>query len=116
VAHVGWYDPATETFHVGIAGEYRPLPALKGDDLDRWTRRYAKAAATFRFAIGEPRPPEEALHRMIDYGTELVDLLMLYDRTGALGTRDWLEDNATEEQVYSALRLIVATHSGGQGK
>jgi hypothetical protein len=113
VTTVGRYDPSTATFHVGIAGEYRPMPALTGDDLDRWLKRYAKAATTFRLAMEEPQPAPDRLSLMSEYGTELVDLLMLYDRSGALGSRDWLEENATDEQVYYALRLIVATHSAG---
>ncbi len=110
---VGRYDPSTSTFHVGIAGEYRPLPALQGAALDRWMRRYAKSATTFRLAVEDPRPVGETLAMMTNYNHELVDLLTLYDQTGALGTRVWLEENADMEQVYYALRLIVATHSAG---
>jgi hypothetical protein len=111
VTTLGRYEPDTATFHVGIAGEYRPLPALQGAALDRWMRRYAKSAATAVFAMAEPGDVGERLRQMIEYGNELVDLLTLYDQTGALGTRAWLEDNATDEQVYYALRLIVATHA-----
>jgi len=38
---------------------------------------------------------------------QMLDLVLAYDQTNALGGRDWLEDNADDAQLYAILRACL---------
>jgi hypothetical protein len=38
---------------------------------------------------------------------KITDLVVAYDVDGTLGGRDWLETNATDQEVYAAFRLML---------
>ena len=40
-------------------------------------------------------------------GDQMLDLVLAYDKTGALGGREWLEDNADDAQLYAVLRQAL---------
>lgn len=37
----------------------------------------------------------------------LLDLLLAYDETSALGGREWIEAHATDEEVYAAFKVVA---------
>ena len=37
----------------------------------------------------------------------LLDMIVLYDRTGALGGREWIEEHADPAQLYAAVRQMA---------
>lgn len=40
-------------------------------------------------------------------GDRTIDLVLEYDTTAALGGREWIEENATDAQMYAILRRLV---------
>lgn len=40
-------------------------------------------------------------------GDRTVDLVLAYDQEAALGGREWIEKNATDDQLYRILRALV---------
>lgn len=66
-------------------------------------------------AMSRELPEHEAVTEfefIADYnrlGTEVaLDLVLAYDRTAALGGREWLEENADPTQINAALQLMMA--------
>lgn len=41
------------------------------------------------------------------FGDRMLDLVVSYDESASLGGREWLEQNATDAQVYSVFRRLL---------
>lgn len=106
------YDETGEAFLFTLDGESPPpVPALEGWVLKEWIVQYAKVYTT----LAEERPRIASMDDMmrVENVTEdgLLDALMAYDRTSALGSRDWLENNLTVQQLMLILQRIVRVHA-----
>lgn len=95
------------------------VPELIGSDLRRWlllrARIFTDAAGTLgeladAGSWGEMRALEDELH---ESGEQMIDLLLLYDRTSAIGTRDWIRSNLTWRQLEIIVRAIAAEYDAG---
>jgi hypothetical protein len=83
---VGDYDSRDQDVPGRNCGRYRELSALQGRDLDCWLTRYPASAAWYLFGVADGSVVER-IATMNDYSEEIVDLLIMYDRTNALGSR-----------------------------
>jgi hypothetical protein len=89
------------------------LPVLTGVALARWNRDHAAAAMRLLDQTAEAVlkvRPKELLEAWQDHMDAIVDLLLVYDESGALGGREQLESRWDGRQAYSLLGLIVQTH------
>ena len=78
-----------------IGGQVVELPVLRIRKAREWKKR-----------LGEVEVEGE--HDM-DYPIEvMLDLLVAYDVQGVLGSRDSVEDRATDREVYDAFREVMA--------
>ena len=106
------YDETGEAFLFTLDGDPRPpVPTLEGWVLREWIGRYASVYTTMIEARSQIASLDDMLR--LENVTEdgLLDALVSYDRTGALGSRDWLEENLTLDQVMIMLQRIVRTHA-----
>ena len=93
------FDPTTRRFGLEVDGVEKDMPALSGRALGLWRREYAGTYGRVTDDQAADAPKEG-----------LVDALVAYDLTDALGGREWVEKHLTDEQLVSVLQQIVAVH------
>lgn len=94
---------------VSIGGHQRELPVRPIVSARAWKRTLVGSLAV---GIGSME-----LANIVDggnvaaaFGDKVLGLVAEYDESGALGGREWLEANATDEQVYGLfIRLLHVT-------
>jgi hypothetical protein len=100
-------DLALGVLRIPLGDTLKVMPTLKARWLPEW-------AALFARPKGEPKAldewttadADEALLSAKTVG-RVIDLIVAYDRTGALGGREWLEENADPSQLKAALDQMV---------
>jgi hypothetical protein len=97
-------DVIAGVLRVPVGGAVKALPTLKAAHVDE----FGQALAAGR---GGKVPSEWT---MADVGAlsgqtvaRLLDLIAVYDRTGALGGRDWLAENCDPAQLHAAVVQMV---------
>ena len=100
-------DAVTGVLRIRVGGSVRLLRTLKARWVEDWIRLFTASGR------GEPKPFGEWDERDVaelGAGTvgRTVDLLVAYDREGALGGREWLLDNADPSELHAALVEVVA--------
>ena len=86
-----------------VGGTVRAVPTLKLKYIPEWTRLldgYTPSASARPAAEGFTIAAETET-------TALLDLVVAYDRTGALGGREWLEENADPADLRAAVQQIL---------
>lgn len=98
-------DVLAGILRVSVGGQSKALPTLS----IRATREWKAGLAEGLFSAPEDdrdwTPEAVAQFADLTFG-ELLDIITSYDRTAALGGREWLEDNADPEQLYIAAGQI----------
>jgi len=97
-------DVAAGVLRISVGGIAREVPTLKARWVGEWSTLLSEA--------GDTKPIDEwtmddvtgLSGRTVD---RLLDLVVAYDRTSALGGRDWLADNADPAQLHAALVQMV---------
>lgn len=95
-------DILAGVLRIAVGGVEKIVPTLSIKATREW--QAAVSALPGRFT---PEDPEEwtSLEAAEFSGMTLdviVDIIVLYDRTGALGGREWLEEHADPAQLYAA--------------
>lgn len=107
-------DVSSGSIPCRIGGRVRPLPTRKVGPVREWKASLGTALLTGVTGFDFREKPTEAmvdLSRLATIvGDTVLDLVVEYDVTGALGGRDWLEANADDREVYEILRSILAVH------
>jgi hypothetical protein len=99
-------DVAAGVLRFTFGGEERVVPTLKIRASREWIRAgVAKLPELQAILAGEQTADNLAALIGLGYDAALGQVLE-YDRTGALGGRDWLEDHADPTELYEALRLM----------
>lgn len=93
---------------VTLGGRERLLPPLSIRANRAWKAEVAKAIGVAWAAFGSADDYGAIVGLVSGLTDEMVDLLVAYDVSGALGGREWLEDNATDAEVYAAMKEILA--------
>jgi hypothetical protein len=98
-------DVASGILRISVGGTVKAVPTLKMKYVDEWG---------MLVAAGDPTAKVPAEWTAADVGAlsgrgaaRLLDLVVAYDRTGALGGREWLEENADPAQLYEAVAQMV---------
>ena len=97
-------DILSGVLRISVGGIVKAVPTLKANHVDEWGRS---------LVVGpDAKVPSE--WTMTDVAglsgatTErLIDLCVAYDRTGALGGREWLGENADPAQLHAAVVLMT---------
>jgi hypothetical protein len=83
---------------VSVGGIVKPMPTLPIKYVPEWAQLLD--ALTPTEPSGDPREGFTLIARVTLAG--LLDLVVAYDRTGALGGREWLEEHADAQQLKAA--------------
>lgn len=97
---------AAAPIEVMVDGQTRRLPILKFGKTIEWKKALAKAMESESGEI-DPAKPSQAVHNAVLSAERTLDLVLSYDLTKVLGGRDWLLENATEEDVDSVFQAIL---------
>lgn len=98
-------DLVTGVLRIAVGDSVREVPTLKARWIGEWSQSFAADDIEAK-AIGEwtmddfSRFAGESVDR-------LLDLVVAYDRTAALGGREWLAENADPAQLHAALVAMV---------
>jgi hypothetical protein len=98
-------DLVTGVLHIPIGSVVKDMPTLKAKYIDEWGR-------TFVASEGEPKKLAEwTMQDVAQFSghtvARLLDLVVAYDRTAALGGREWIAENADPQQLHAALVQMV---------
>ena len=92
---------------IPLGDTIKEMPTLKARWLPEWAVLFARPK-------GKPKALDEWTDRDADEALlsaktvdRVIDLIVAYDRTGALGGREWLEENADPSQLKAALDQMV---------
>lgn len=106
------YDDQTGSFRFTLDGEERQaIPALDGRHLREWHVRYARAYLDLGEGMTQAQTFRDRMRVNDIAEDDLIDALMAYDRMGVLGSRHWIENNLTLEQVILMLQRITRAHA-----
>jgi hypothetical protein len=83
---------------VSVGGTVKPVPTLPIKYVAEWAKLLD--ALTPSTPAADPREGFTLIARVTTAG--LLDLVLAYDRTGALGGREWLEEHADAQQLKAA--------------
>lgn len=93
---------------VTLGGRERLLPPLSIRANREWKRKVADAVGASWVAFGQA-DDYGAITGLVAGATDtMLDLLIAYDASGALGGREWIEENATDAEVYAATKEVLA--------
>lgn len=101
-------DVASGVIRITINGTERVMPTLKiGPFEDEWLPSQKDTVKQLFEANREPAD-------LFTLGmSTLLDAIVAYDRTGALGGRDWLRQNADHNDLHKLVRMIWQRHFEG---
>lgn len=96
-------DVATGVLRIAVGGTVKAVPTLKLKQIPEWT--LALDACT---PSRSDRPLGEGFTIALETATTaLLDLILAYDRTGALGGREWLEEHADPAELRAAIEAML---------
>lgn len=98
-------DVAAGVLRIAVGGTVRAVPTLKARWIGEWAEAFTIAGDGGK-AIGEWTMDD--FTRFAAGSVErLLSLVVAYDRTAALGGREWLEENADPTELHEALVAMV---------
>jgi hypothetical protein len=100
-------DVLAGILRIPVGGVEKIVPTLPLRASREWQRLVFEKIGEFRPVLSAGQTPEalDALARLsLD---TILDLVGAYDRTSALGGREWLEENADPAQLYGAARAMA---------
>ena len=92
-------DVVTRVLRISVGGVVKSMPTLPARYVEEWAKLLDAATPS---GLAAPNPDEgfALIARVTNAG--LLDLVVAYDRTGALGGREWLEENADPAELKAA--------------
>ena len=99
---------AASPIAVVLGGRERLLPPLSIRRNREWKRALAEAVGEAWVALGEANDFGVIAGLVAGLTDEMIDLLIAYDLSGALGGREWIEEHATDSEVYAAMKEVLA--------
>ena len=97
-------DVATGVLRIAVGGGVREVPTLKARYIGEWSGLFGDDAEGK--AIGEWTMDD--FTRFAGASVDrLLDLVVAYDRTAALGGREWLSENADPSELHAALVALT---------
>ena len=98
-------DVANGILRVAVGRTVKAVPTLKAAHIEAWGEKLASPDAA-----GKPLTAWTTVDA-ISFGTAsvpvMLDLIVAYDTTAALGGREWLAENADPAQLKTALLQMV---------
>jgi len=101
-------DRVAGVIRVDVGGATKRLPTLPMTAAEAWIEGLGAQVAKLASQLAADEGDVAAVMGFVGGSlTAVLDAVASYDKTGALGGREWLADNADPEQLYVAFRQIV---------
>lgn len=94
----------TGQLQISVGGIVKTMPTLKAKWVPDWLRMLVPAVAGKGLREWTQGDVQALSSSSV---THMLDLIAAYDRTSALGGRDWLEENADPSELHAALIAMV---------
>lgn len=96
-------DVLSGVLRLTVGGVEKEVPTLPIRPAREWQRMVTAVSGGFGLpALDDWQTDDAGRFANLTLDT-LLDLALAYDRTAALGGRDWLEDNANPQELYEAV-------------
>jgi hypothetical protein len=92
---------------VVVGGIEKRIPVLPMGPTRAWRERLATAAGEQYGRMRSMSELTSALAMAGDLTEQLLELVLEYDRDATLGGREWLEEHATDGEIYEAWKAIA---------
>lgn len=99
-------DVLAGVLRIPVGGIEKLVPTLKLRAARQWVDKGVDTVPEFRKVLAGDQSPASLKALATLTAATLLDLVVAYDVTGALGGRDWLEENADPAQLYAAFRQM----------
>jgi hypothetical protein len=100
---------------VTLGGQAKRLPELRRIQNRDFQAYYAVAIRDTIQAAGELNDLEDVIELMSSSIDKMMEIILVYDKTGATGGREWVDANATDREIYEAFKKVThAAHPFGQ--
>ena len=92
---------------LSLGGQPKRLPELKRHRNREWTDLFNRTVTETLGKAGELKDVEDLVQMLTGSMDVMLDLLVAYDESGALGGREWIDHNATDREIYEAMRKVT---------
>ena len=99
---------AASPIAVVLGGREKLLPPLSIRANRGWKKRLAEAVGETWVTFGQADDYGAIVGLVAGATDTMLDLLIEYDTSGSLGGREWIEDHATDSEVYAAFKEVAA--------
>jgi len=101
-------DRAAGVLRIDVGGASKRLPTLSMNAAEKWTQELGAQVAGLAQRLSAESESTDAIFGLASFSqTAVLDAVVAYDTTSALGGREWLAEHADPEQLYIAFRQIV---------
>lgn len=100
-------DRASGILRITVGGQTKRLPTLPMRATAEWQESLGERFTAFTKQLAADQSAQSLAGFATFTHEAILDAVVAYDRTGALGGREWLADNADPEQLYVAFRQMA---------
>lgn len=95
------------TISVTVGGMGKTLPVLSMKANRKWKAQLVARTGTILGSIEDVETWAQALSLITGAVDDMLESLLEYDRTAALGGREWLENTATDAEIWAAFKEVA---------
>jgi hypothetical protein len=101
-------DVLAGVLRIAVGGVEKIVPTLPLRATREWQARISTGPTGFTVPVSEADWSATTVAEFSGMTLDtILDLVVAYDRTGALGGREWLEENADPAQLYAAAEQMA---------
>lgn len=100
-------DILAGVLRINVGGIEKRVPTLPMNASAEWQETLGAGLSGFARNLSADQSAESLVGFARFTQQAILDAVVTYDRTSALGGRDWLEENADPAQLYIALRQMA---------
>ena len=101
-------DILAGVLRIAVGGVEKQVPTLPIAANREWQERLSSGPGAFKMPVKDDDWTAAMVAEFTGLSTDaLLDAVVAYDETGALGGRDWLEQHADPAQLYAALTQMA---------
>ncbi len=89
-----------------LGGQAKSLPVLSVAQNRTWKSQF-DTTVTQIGASAESDDFDEIVRALSDSIEKMLDLLIAYDQTSSLGGREWIDQHATDREVYETFKKVT---------
>jgi hypothetical protein len=104
------FDANRRAFRLEVDGDERWVPMLDKPEFTGWHARHARVYSELERNKAGSTTVQDWIRTERLAEDQLIDAVLAYDRTGVFGSRAFVEDTFTVEQIIVIARRIARAH------